>query len=125
MSFNVFGCPTSSLNYYIEDHGRTPKSFKKSTEEKAHHSVGIWTHASYINHSCNSNARRAFIGNMMIVRASRDIEAGTEVTFWYCIPDGINTKDMQDKLKHWSFSCGCDICLDIRATDGVITAKRR
>ncbi|KAI9782552.1 MAG: hypothetical protein M1816_001849 [Peltula sp. TS41687] len=124
ISFNVFGCPVSSLTSHTEARDRYPPLANKTTEQKAHHSCGIWVHASYINHSRTSNARRAFIGNMMIVRASRDMEAGTEITFWYQNPDGIIAKDSHEKHKQWGFVCGCAICLDVRATDAVVHRKR-
>ena len=123
ISLNVFGCPVSSLASHTEARDRYPPLANKITEQKAHHSCGIWVHASYINHSCTSNARRAFIGNMMIVRASRDMGAGTEITFWYHSPDGISAR--HDKHKHWGFVCGCAICLDARTTDALILRKRQ
>lgn len=58
----------------------------------------------------------------MVVRASRDIQAGSEVTFWYHSP---SEKDSQEKHKHWGFVCGCAICLDARATDTVVLSKRQ
>lgn len=61
----------------------------------------------------------------MIVRASRDMEAGTEVTFWYHSPDGLSAKELHEKHKHWGFVCGCAICLDARGTDAVVHRKRR
>ena len=125
ISFNVFGCPLSSLASYTKARDQYPPLADKTTEQKAYHSCGIWVHASYINHSCTSNARRAFIGNMMIVRASRDMEAGTEITFWYQSPDGVSAKVSHEKHKQWGFICGCAICLDTRATDAVVLRKRR
>lgn len=50
------------------------------------HTCGIWTLASYTNHSCYSNASRSFIGDMMVVRASQDLAPNTELTFWYHPP---------------------------------------
>ncbi len=61
----------------------------------------------------------------MIVRASRDMEAGTEITFWYHSPDGTSAKDSHEKHKQLGFVCGCAICLDARATDAVVLRKRR
>ncbi|KFY88611.1 hypothetical protein V500_06244 [Pseudogymnoascus sp. VKM F-4518 (FW-2643)] len=80
ISFNSFGCPLSSMNSQakVRDH--------KDEPESAFHSTGIWIQASYINHSCTSNARRSFIGDMMIVRATRDLKKGTELSFWYHCP---------------------------------------
>jgi Pyruvate/2-oxoacid:ferredoxin oxidoreductase delta subunit len=54
----------------------------------------------------------------MIVRASRDMEAGAEITFWYHYPDStVTSADIQEKSKPWDFVCGCAICLDARPTD--------
>lgn len=125
ISTNVFGCPISSLNSHIESCDRSSPTGNKIGEQKGHHSCGIWTHASYINHSCTSTARRAFIGNMMIIRASRDMEAGSEITFCYSSPNAImSAKDVDKAHKHWDFVCGCAICVDVRATSAVIHTKR-
>ncbi|KAK0506844.1 hypothetical protein JMJ35_010733 [Cladonia borealis] len=72
VSFNVFSCPRTSL----ENHSA------KLTSEPHHHTCGIFIKASYINHSCYSNARRSFIGDIQIVRATRNIPAGSEIVFW-------------------------------------------
>ena len=61
----------------------------------------------------------------MVVRASCDMEAGTEITFWYHNPSGNSAKELQEKLKNWSFVCGCAICLDARTTDATVVVKRR
>jgi hypothetical protein len=52
------------------------------TKKKKFHSCGVSPLASYINHSCYSNVRRSFIGDMMIVRAIQDLFANTELDFW-------------------------------------------
>lgn len=118
ISLNSFGCPLSSINSHkkIRDHKNEP--------ETAYHSCGIWIQASYINHSCTSNARRAFIGDMMIVRATRDLEKNTELSIWYHSPDRRNPKDLQGKLKHWGFECACSICSDVKSTAPVVMRKR-
>lgn len=59
----------------------------------------------------------------MIVRASRDMEAGTEITFWYHKPDG-STEDWDEMFKHWGFVCRCALCLDTKATKAVVSTKR-
>ncbi|KAL2036485.1 hypothetical protein N7G274_010801 [Stereocaulon virgatum] len=90
VSLNVFGCPRTSL----ENHSA------KSTSESPHHTCGIFIKASHINHSCYSNARRSFIGDMQIVRATRNIPAGSEIVFWYAIPGPNYTYEKtQEKLK--------------------------
>ncbi|PSR81369.1 hypothetical protein BD289DRAFT_484477 [Coniella lustricola] len=75
--YNDFGCPEV----------KSTKSFVEETEQPDHEATGIWLHASYVNHSCLQNTLRAFIGDMMIVRAFRDIKAGEEIFMSYYIHD--------------------------------------
>lgn len=89
------------------------------------HSCGIWPMASYINHSCDSNARRAFIGDMMIVRASRDLARDTEITFWYKSPNDKDYEGCQKSFDHWGFKCDCSICQDVRTTGKTVVEKRK
>ncbi|KAJ8069889.1 hypothetical protein OCU04_000300 [Sclerotinia nivalis] len=105
MALNVFGCPLSSY----EGHSTASKEIDK------HHSCGIWLMASKINHSCLNNARRSFMGDLQLVRATCDIPANTEITFWYKMPTG-ESDEMKKELKIWGFQCKCSICLDSEAT---------
>ncbi|KAK7703465.1 hypothetical protein SLS64_009135 [Diaporthe eres] len=45
--------------------------------------VGVWHLISHINYSCISNTSRSFIGDMQIVRATRDLEKGSELFMSY------------------------------------------
>ncbi|KAF7196375.1 RNA polymerase II-associated protein 3, partial [Pseudocercospora fuligena] len=73
-------------------------------------STGVWICASYVNHDCICNANRAFIGDMMIVRAIRDIAKDEEITMQYQSPDdGIEAFQNQLK-KSWGFRCTCELC---------------
>lgn len=118
ISLNSFGSPLSSIDSHtkIRDH--------KGEKESAFHSSGIWIQASYINHGCNSNARRSFIGDMMIVRATRDIKKDTELSFWYTPPDGSNSKDKRSQFKNWGFECTCVICSDNKSAAPTVLQKR-
>ena len=80
-------------------------------EDKTYQTTGLFLQASHINHSCCSNVRRSFVGDMQIVRASQDMQAGTEMVFEYIGRDfkDLNAK-MQKKLENWGFACTCDIC---------------
>lgn len=71
-------------------------------ENKKFHSCGVWPLASYINHSCYSNVRRSFIGDMMIVRATQDLIANTELVFWYTLPSDIPSSrvDITQKFRN-------------------------
>lgn len=69
--------------------------------------------ASYINHACYANARNAFIGDMMVIRATQDIPANTEITIWYKVAD---YESMPNNMRHWGFDCTCTLCQDYRET---------
>ena len=79
--------------------------------------------ASRINHSCLSNVRRSFIGDLQIVRATCHIPADTELTFWYKVPTG-DHHEVQTGLEHWGFQCKCAICLDSKNTPKKQLKKR-
>ena len=83
---------------------------KHLTDEDSDLSTGLWTHSAYINHSCVPNCNRSFIGDMMILRATHDISAGTEITHQYMAPDP-PYKGRQDSFRaNWDFECDCLLC---------------
>ncbi|TVY48488.1 Histone-lysine N-methyltransferase, partial [Lachnellula occidentalis] len=86
-------------------------------------SCGVWPLASRINHCCTSNVRRSFIGDLQIVRATCDISADTELTFWYKNPTGDHA-EMQKGLEQWGFQCTCAMCLDSKNTSKKVLKKR-
>lgn len=80
-------------------------------------SCGLYVKASYVNHGCYSNARRSFIGDVLILRATRDIAAGQEILFWYSLPKADHSyKKTQEKLQNWDFHCTCKICTNDQET---------
>lgn len=88
------------------------------------HSCGVWTRASYIIHSCYNNTRCAWIGDMMIVRASRDLPANTEVTMRYkpALDDDIDTRP---DMRSWGFACSCAICQNYPEAESSALRKRK
>ncbi|KAJ5812101.1 TPR domain protein [Penicillium riverlandense] len=115
VSLNGFGCPVSSHQ------SRINLMTNQKVEEKFS-SCGLWPMASRINHSCYSNCRRSFIGDMMIIRATQDLEPNTEIVFWYSRP--FDKPDKQPDLEHWGFRCSCAICKDIQSTPKSTLVKR-
>ncbi|CAG7940591.1 unnamed protein product [Penicillium nalgiovense] len=115
ISLNSFGSPTSSRGDHIHD------ARDASGNPGRLHNCGIWPYASMINHSCMSNAHRAFIGDMMIIRAATDIPANTELTIWYLLPAPEN---QPMDFSHWGFECSCTMCVDIKATETRILETR-
>lgn len=124
MSLNCFGCPVSSRASHI-DTTKEDKTQQLKTTKKEFHSCGVWPLASYINHSCYTNSRRSFIGDMMVVRATRDLPANTELTFWYKAPLDYDSKKKRLDLRQWGFECKCIICQDFYETENSNLTKRR
>lgn len=115
VTLNAFGGSLSSLAAHLAD-----------VESAAGHSIGIWALAARLNHSCFSNCRRSFIGDMQIIRAAQDMPAGTELSFPYRIPDALDHdyKKIQQELKKYDFICACPLCLDAKTTSEATMTKR-
>ncbi|KAI2900058.1 hypothetical protein CBS63078_7047 [Aspergillus niger] len=122
MSLNGFGCSTTSRTAHIARVNADNR--EPHTEEEHFDSSGVWRLASYVNHSCYPNTHRAFIGDMMVVRATQDLPANTELKFWYRTPVDDGTAD-DIYQKYWGFQCDCVICKDVRETGEGNMAKRR
>jgi len=122
MSTKMFGCPASTLDTYTEMLSSKGLSMDASVETPFY---GVWLLGSSINHSCYFNARRSFIGDMIIVRASRDLKRDTVVTVAYHHNDGINNEAFQRKLEPYGFTCECAICLDSITSDPDILRIRK
>ncbi|CAA6664538.1 unnamed protein product [Spirodela intermedia] len=75
-----------------------------------YHGVGLWLLASFINHSCNPNARRLHVGNHLLVHASRDIKGGEEITFPYFDVLMPLRKRRETMAGTWGFCCRCRRC---------------
>ncbi|KAG6358541.1 hypothetical protein INS49_012058 [Diaporthe citri] len=109
---NGFGCP--SIRSSIDEE-----------EKRGGESSGIWLRASYMNHSCLPNTKRAFIGDMMIVRAVRDIKAGEEILTSYQ-PASTSFPKRKEKLSLWGFQCDCPLCqLEKKLPASVFAARDR
>lgn len=87
--------------------------------------AGVWSFISHINHSCISNIRRSFIGDMQIIRATRELEAGTELLGWYDLPQRLESyEEAQKRLCGWDFTCDCALCLDRKAMPEKVFLKQ-
>jgi hypothetical protein len=73
---------------------------------------------SFINHSCVPNATYYTIGDMMFIRANRDIENGEELTIHYLYVEESNEKERNETLERvWEFTCHCELCEYERANE--------
>ncbi|KAJ5774296.1 hypothetical protein N7457_009192 [Penicillium paradoxum] len=115
ISLNSFSGPASSKAEHIPDVQDASGNLQTLLAN------GVWLLASKFNHSCMCNVNRAFIGDMIIVRAATDIPANTELTMWYLLP-GPENQPMD--FQHWGFECNCSMCVAISATEPHIPRKR-
>ena len=70
---------------------------------------GLWHMASMFNHSCLPSATYSWIGDLMIVRANRDIEVDEEITIAY-VAITETYEDRQHRLAKFGFLCSCQLC---------------
>jgi hypothetical protein len=86
--------------------------------------AGLWVRAAYINHSCIPSAEREFIGDLMVLRATRDIATGEEILHGYDQSGDYDARQ-QALLTTWGFECLCALCVAEREDDVAIREKRR
>lgn len=87
------------------------------------HTKGLWIYASRVNHSCVPNTSRSFMGDMLICRAVRDIEAGEELFQSYNSVKA-QRKRRQDGFQGWGFTCTCALCQGEAGSSEEKEAKR-
>ncbi|KAI3983151.1 hypothetical protein MKX01_030873 [Papaver californicum] len=94
------------VNSLTEEDGISAKVLGKNSE---YYGVGLWILASFVNHSCEPNARRLHVGDHLMVHASRDIKAGEEIFFAYF--DVLTPLNKRIEMsKTWGFYCQCNRC---------------
>ncbi|KAI2469361.1 hypothetical protein F4781DRAFT_220375 [Annulohypoxylon bovei var. microspora] len=121
IQLNCFGSPRSSFKTVME---RT--SGAKKDSGSSYTTCGIWPLASRINHSCVTNCRRSFVGDMMLVRACEDLEPGAELFHGYQHLEPNETyAEAQKNLESWGFVCACALCLDRKSTPPETVRERK
>ncbi|KAL4880560.1 TPR domain protein [Aspergillus karnatakaensis] len=123
-TLNCFGCPLSTRTSHLD---LMNSNNSKQANERPSDSCGLWILSSYVSHSCLSNARRSFIGDMMIVRATSNIPRDTEIRFPY-----LNSWHVKHEFsikgadcKDWGFTCECALCQDRQNTPKAKIALRK
>ena len=93
-------------------------------ENFSHASAGLWVMAAYINHSCVPNAKKECVGDLMVLRATRPISAGDEITHSY---DETSDYDARSAalMNTWGFTCTCALCIAEREDDPALRKKRQ
>ncbi|KAK3942908.1 hypothetical protein QBC46DRAFT_379061 [Diplogelasinospora grovesii] len=86
-------------------------------------STGLWIHAAYINHSCIANAKKEYIGDLMVLRAITPIKAGEEIFHSY--DESSDYEARQEALMTtWGFECNCALC-EVEKEDSPAVRKKR
>ncbi len=79
---------------------------------------------SLINHSCVPSSQDLFIGDAIVIRASRDIPKGDEVTVSYIPREDSYEERIFNLVRSWRFECTCALCEEA-VKDGEKARKER
>ncbi|CAE7707888.1 SMYD3 [Symbiodinium sp. CCMP2456] len=104
VDLNAYRCASPVSEYAFTD-GEPQRS-----EQERHESYGVFPLASLFNHTCAPNMSKVLLKDWVLLRAARDIEAGEELTQFYCdirMPVEMRQKELQDLF---GFLCGCQRC---------------
>ncbi|KAL2163791.1 hypothetical protein VTH06DRAFT_5850 [Thermothelomyces fergusii] len=85
--------------------------------------AGLWLRAAYMNHSCVPNVEREVIGDMLVVRAVRDVAAGEELFTSYDLTGDFEGRQ-EALMAGWGFECRCALCEAERTDDEGVREKR-
>ena len=87
---------------------------------------GVYSHLSYMNHSCMPNSSRGSIGDVMLLHAQRDIAKGEEICIAYAGHRSEAPYDQRQSTTEviWGFNCPCLLC-QLEALDPADVRKRR
>jgi hypothetical protein len=78
-------------------------------EDARNASTGLWIHVAYVNHSCTPNALAEYIGDFIILRATRSIPKGEELFHAYDTSSDYETRRTSLQTT-WGFECKCRLC---------------
>lgn len=73
---------------------------------------GLWLRTAYINHCCLPNVERLIEGEVLVLRAVKDIEQDEEITMSY--GDFSSQQEKQQAFQRiWDFTCTCTLCQEM------------
>lgn len=79
---------------------------------------------SFFNHACVPSAHKSTMGNIMVIRALRNMKSGEEATITYIGNDASYISRLSRLHKSWGFSCDCTLC-EADRTDGLEACQKR
>lgn len=115
-----------ALNAFQIDNVRNVYKLRPETKEKnpIDDALALYELPSFCNHSCVPTASKAFFGDVMVIRATRPLKAGDEVTLSYCdvtLPYEERNTFVERK---WGAPCDCVLCKADRADRMDVVALR-
>lgn len=92
-------------------------------EGKNAHRDGVFYRSSFFNHSCTPNANWSWchVNNELVVKSTKVIDAGEEITISYIDCLFHSREDRQEACSRLGFVCQCCVC--IQATDPFLRRK--
>lgn len=115
--YNAFGL--AALGQVTEE----TLSMGGNASEDADSPSALYTSPSLFNHACHSNASWRFFGNVMVIRALKNVAPDTEITIPYVHHDGYSRREKV--LGHFlEGACDCVLCQADRA-DGALACQQR
>ncbi|RPA91728.1 hypothetical protein L873DRAFT_1751528 [Choiromyces venosus 120613-1] len=126
---NCFGCARlraldDPLENLFKDPTEEDKIIAEASPTGRAEGSGIWIMPSYMNHSCWPNSVRSFLGDLLIVRAARDIPEGEEITTDYLQSESRVEKRQKLFRSQWAFECQCTLCEIETAESDEVKNKR-
>jgi tetratricopeptide (TPR) repeat protein len=92
-------------------------------EDAKRASTGLWVRAAYANHSCFPNVKKECMGDLMLLRATQAIKAGTELFHSYDESSDYDTRQAA-LMATWGFECNCGLCQVQKSEDPAVRKKR-
>ncbi|KAK3686692.1 hypothetical protein LTR37_019572 [Vermiconidia calcicola] len=105
---NTFGIPTPVKGQRNKPFGYTAENVSK---KPLGDNVGLFSIAAMTNHSCVPNTRKIFVGDLLLLRATRTISKGEEILHAYVQTDAGVQARRQLLESTWHFLCSCKMCL--------------
>lgn len=86
--------------------------FVSINNRRAEIGAGVFGATSFVNHSCEHNCNRVFVGNRMIISAKQDIYPDEEITITYGPSrERLAYAERQKMiLERYFFKCACKAC---------------
>ncbi|XP_068673902.1 histone-lysine N-methyltransferase SMYD3-like [Montipora foliosa] len=86
--------------------------------------VGVYTTASYLNHSCCPNCAAVFNGTTLIIHATEQVKEGDELTISYTELLCPSYERKEDLMSRYCFECKCIKCTSPLEEDGLMLSAQ-